>query len=217
MPRETRLRLLLGLFIAMLMAMNVLGSKLTTVFGVTVSVAIFMVPVTFFITDVVAEVYGRRVANEFVWIGGGTLVLMMALTWVSLRVTPADRFIYDREFGLVFGSSLRILLASVVAFFLSQLHDVWAFEWWRKKTAGRHLWLRNNASTLVSQALDTFIFMMIAFYGAAPGYTLGFILELAAPYYVFKAVFALLDTPFVYAGVRWLRNGAPQTAAEGAS
>jgi hypothetical protein len=185
----------------------VLGAKLTTVFGVVVSVSIFMVPATFLITDIVAEVEGQRVAREFVFIGTIGLTLLMLLTWLSLQLRPAERFLYDREFGVVFSSSLRFVAASILAFFLSQFHDVWAFEWWRRRTGGKHLWLRNNASTMVSQAVDTLVFMLIAFYGAAPGYTLGFILELALPYYLFKIGFAVIDTPLVYAGARWLRSG----------
>ena len=99
-----------------------------------------------------------------------------------------------------------MIIASIIAFVVSQTHDVWAFEFWKKKTHGKMLWLRNNASTMVSQVIDTLLFMMIAFYGISDKFTFGFIITLAIPYYLFKIAFAALDTPFVYLGARWLKG-----------
>ena len=96
--------------------------------------------------------------------------------------------------------------ASIVALVISQFHDVWSFEFWKKKTGGRHLWLRNNLSTIVSQLLDTTVFMFIAFYRLTPRFTVSFIFSLIVPYWLFKVFFALLDTPLCYALVAWLRE-----------
>jgi len=94
----------------------------------------------------------------------------------------------------------------LVAFTLSQTHDIWAFNFWKQKTKGRFLWLRNNLSTIVSQFIDSTIFMFIAFYAITPKFTVGFIFSLIIPYWLFKIAFAILDTPLVYAGVKWLRE-----------
>jgi len=210
MTEDFKIKLLLGLFVFLLVAMNLMGGKITSLFGVSVSVAIFMVPLTFLITDIVEEVHGRKLAGQFVGIGVICLAVLFLYTALFVNLAPHERYLANEEYRTVFGSSLRIMLASITAFFLSQLHDVWAFAFWKEKTDGRFLWLRNNASTIVSQAIDTLVFMLIAFYQITPAFTLGFILELAVPYYLFKIAFAALDTPFVYLGVRWLRKSSKQ-------
>jgi len=201
-----KLSLLLALFVGLLVGMNLLGGKVVPFLGLGASVGIFMVPVTFLITDIVAEVYGRRVATQFVLGGIVTLVVVLLYTALFLVLPPHDRFPFNDEYLTIFGGSARIMVASITGFALSQFHDVWAFEFWKKKTGGRFLWLRNNLSTMVSQLIDTLVFMMIAFYQVTPAYTFEFIIGLAIPYYLLKIGFSLIDTPFVYLGVRWLRG-----------
>lgn len=202
-----KLNLLFGLFVGLLVGMNLLGGKITTIFGISVSVAIFMTPLTFLITDMVAEVYGRKIVNQFIFTGVVTLLVIFAYTILFVNLQPNERYAFNEEYSTIFGSSLRIIVASVAAFALSQLHDLWAYEFWKKKTGGKLLWLRNNLSTMVSQFIDTFAFMMIAFYMVTPQFDFWFILQLVIPYYLFKVLFAALDTPLVYLGVRWLRGG----------
>ncbi|MCF7846983.1 MAG: queuosine precursor transporter [Candidatus Gracilibacteria bacterium] len=203
--KHPRLQILFALFIALLIGMNLLGSKITTLVGISVSVGIFMVPLTFLITDIVEEVYGKSTVKYFII--GGVLSLAVTFLFTSLFVIlePHERYSFNEEYRTIFGSSLRIIIASITAFALAQVHDVFAFEWWKKKTHGRALWLRNNLSTFVSQFIDTMAFMMIAFWQITPKFTFAFILSLAIPYYIFKIVFAVIDTPLVYLGVRWLR------------
>jgi uncharacterized integral membrane protein (TIGR00697 family) len=207
MQKQTKLNLLLGLFVTLLVLMNLLGSKLTTIFGVSVSVAIFMTPLTFLITDIVGEVEGKKAAKEFVWIGFVMLLVTLGFTLFSVGVSPAARFLeLNDSYTKIFEISARFTFASMIAFLVSQLHDVWSFDVIKTSTKGRFLWLRNNVSTMLSQAIDTLLFMFIAFYHITPAYTVGFILSLALPYYLFKIAFALLDTPLIYAGVKWLRG-----------
>ena len=100
------------------------------------------------------------------------------------------------------------MLASLVAFLMSQHADVLHFEFWKTKTNGKYLWLRNNVSTMTSQFIDTMIFMYLAFWHMSPNFTTMFVLQLSIPYYFLKVVIAAFDTPFVYAGVNWLKRGA---------
>jgi len=197
---------LLALFIGLLIGMNLLGGKLIDIFGVTTSVGLFMMPLTFLITDMVAEVYGKETTKWFVYTGVITLVMIIAYTAIFVPLTPAARYPFNAEYTTIFGLSIRMTIASVIAFFFSQMHDIIAFEFWKRKTNGKMLWLRNNASTIVSQMIDTLIFMFIAFYHIAPQFTVPFILSLALTLYAFKVIFALIDTPFVYLGVRWLKR-----------
>ena len=206
-PIPARLSLLFAFFVSFVIGMNLLGGKITSFLGVSVSVAILMMPLTFLITDIVTEVYGKHVTKQFV--RGAIIATLIVMAYTALFVTlPAhERYEFGEEYRLIFEGSLRIMFASVIAFAASQLHDIWAFDFWKRKTRGRYLWIRNNASTAVSQAIDTLIFMFIAFYGISEKFDTLFILELALPFYLFKLGIAAFDTPFVYLGVRWLRNG----------
>ena len=208
MTTNFRLNLLLGIFVGLIIGMNLLGGKIIDFFGVSASVGIFMVPITFLITDIVAEVYGKKAAQQFVNIGVIALVMIFIYTSIFINLSPNARFLANTEYRTIFGASLRIIIASIIAFIISQSHDVWAFHYWKKKTGDRFLWLRNNLSTIVSQAIDTLIFMTIAFYKITPQFDFAFIIKLAIPFYILKVIFALLDTPFAYLGVRWLKNGA---------
>jgi len=203
-----RLALLFALFIGLLVGVNLLGGKVIGLLGISSSVGIFIVPLTFLITDIVAEVYGKDTAQQFVT--GGILVLLVifAYTLLFTYLPSHERYPYNDEYKIIFGSSLRMIGASLIAFVLSQYHDILAFEWWKKKTHGNFLWIRNNVSTIISQGIDTFVFMMIAFYKVSPTFTFSFVINMCIPYYLLKIGFAILDTPFVYLGVRWLRKSA---------
>lgn len=206
MKNDLKLQILFALFIGLLVGMNLLGGKITTLLGVPVSVAIFIVPFTFLITDIVEEVHGRKLVQNFIISGLIVLAVMFLYILLFINLDNHPRYTFNSEYVIIFGSSLRLVIASMVAFFLAQMHDVLIFEWLKKKTKKKALWLRNNISTMLSQLIDTFVFMMIAFYGITPKFTFAFIISLVIPYYLFKIAFAALDTPLVYLGVRWLRK-----------
>jgi len=198
--------LLLGFFIGSLVLANILGTKITTLFGVRVSVGIFFIPLLFLITDIVAEVHGKKKAKAFVYIAVFVLLFTLFMMWFSIKLPANQTWGNQAAYASVFGSGLRMVIASIIAFVISQFHDVWAFHFLKKKTKGKLLWLRNNISTAASQLIDTVIFMFIAFYHVTPKFTAPFIISLIIPYWLFKVVFAIIDTPFVYAGVWWLRK-----------
>ena len=204
---------LASLFTGSVVAANLIGVKVIPFFRLggfqfTGSVGIFLFPLTFLITDIVAEVYGPKATRSLVTGTLVTLVLVLVATAGATVLPPASRFAAQNDaYVSIFRGSLRITLASIVAFSLSQYHDVWAFDFWRRRTGGRFLWLRNNASTLASQLIDTVIFMLIAFWGIGERFTLGFVLgSMVPPYYVLKVLAAFIDTPLVYLGVAMLRK-----------
>ncbi|MFC1598336.1 queuosine precursor transporter [Patescibacteria group bacterium] len=212
-PQEKKALFLLGIFILALTTANLLGSKITTILGVSVSVGIFTYPFTFVVTDVIEDVFGKKVSRQFLLIGVIALALLFALTALSVVLPAADRFADQAAaYNSTFKNSLRFIFASLVAFTISQSHDIWAFSFWKKKTKGRWLWLRNNLSTVVSQGIDTFIFMFIAFYQLTDKFTAGYVVELALTYWAFKVVFAIIDTPLVYAGVRWMKGKSSKSS-----
>lgn len=204
--KEFKLNILLGLFVSAIISANLLGSKITTLFGVSFSVGAFAFPVTFLITDIVEEVYGKEKTKQFILSAFVSLIFVLLLTLLALKLPPATRFELNSEYLAIFGVSARIFVASIIAFVISQFHDINTFEMLKKKTKGKYLWLRNNVSTIISQFLDTTIFMFIAFYGITPKFTVAFIFALIIPYWLLKSVMAIIDTPLVYLGVKWLKK-----------
>ncbi|MFH1426340.1 MAG: queuosine precursor transporter [Candidatus Kerfeldbacteria bacterium] len=206
-PQAKKIFFLLGIYILALCSANLLGSKVTSLFGISVSVGIFALPFTFVVTDIIEDVFGKKVSRQFLLTGLACLVLLFILTGLSVALPAAERFADQADaYNATFKNSMRFILASIVAFGISQSHDIWAFEFWKKKTSGKMLWLRNNLSTMASQAIDTLLFMFIAFYQLTDKFTVAYILELAVVYWLFKIAFAALDTPLVYAGVKWLKR-----------
>ena len=169
--------------------------------------------VTFPITDIVDEVYGKRWAYRIVWGGLAAELAMLGLAVADSFIPPAP-FMTEAEVACaerVLGLQARIVLASVVAYLVSQHHDVWAFWKWRELTRGRWLWLRNNASTAVSQLIDSTLFTTIAFAGLVPP---GALLSMILTMWLAKVIIAAADTPFVYLGVSLLRRVGVAVPAE---
>ena len=205
--QEKKILLLQILFVTVMLLANLLGIKIINIGPVATSVGIWLVPISFLITDILAEVKGKNFVSNLIWSTAIALIFSYLFIKLSVSMTPADRFAADdAAFVKIFTNSSRMILASIVAFVLSQFHDIWAFEFWKAKTKGRFLWLRNNFSTIVSQFIDTIVFMFLAFYHMTPKFDAAFIWQLIIPYYILKIILALADTPFVYLGVKWLKK-----------
>lgn len=194
-----KLILLTGIFVSALTISNVIAGKLVNLGPFLVPVAVLCYPITFAVTDIVSEVYGKRTAQKVVWTGFFTSLVLVVYSQIAVFYPPAPIFANNEAFVKVFGSTPRIVIASILAYILSQTHDVWAFHFWKKLTRGSHLWLRNNLSTMVSQFIDTLTFITTAFAGAIPGNVL---VQMIFSQYVVKLIMALIDTPFVYLGVK---------------
>jgi uncharacterized integral membrane protein (TIGR00697 family) len=123
--------------------------------------------------------------------------VVLFLIQISLIWPKAPFWNQEAAYQSILGSTSRIIIASFIAYLFSQVHDVWAFHFWKKITGGRHLWLRNNFSTAVSQLIDSILFISIAFHGVLP------VGSLIWSQWIVKLAIALLDTPLVY-GVVWL-------------
>lgn len=203
MKKIYKLLLLVGIFTAGLLTANVISTKIFTWRGITITVGIFLYPITFAITDVVSECYGKEISKKVVWTGFFANVLMLFFLWLGRVLPPASFWQHQEAYEVILGAVPRITIASLIAYIVSQTHDVWAFHFWKEKTGGKHLWLRNNLSTIISQAIDTVIFIGIAFIGTMPWRALGIMM---LTQYIMKFIFALLDTPFVYWLVAWVRK-----------
>ncbi len=201
--RESALIILSGIFVGSLVISEVLASKIIALGRIYVPAGVLAYAVTFAVSDVVSEIWGKKRARQVVLAGFFSLGAVFLLIWFATILPSAPFWTEERAFTSILGmekGASRIILASVVAYLVSQYHDVWAFHFWRKLTGGRHLWLRNNASTLVSQAIDTCLFIFLAFYGVFP------VLPLILGQYFIKLCITLLDTPVVYGLVHLLKR-----------
>lgn len=201
-----KLMMLVGFFVAISLMSNIVAGKIIN-FGFTyATVAILFYPLTFIIADTIAEVWGKEIARRTVWTGltvNFTISLLIAL---AVYLPPAPFYQYQREYELILGGVPRIVFASLVAYTVSQNLDVWIFLTLRQKTKGRHLWLRNNASTMMSQLIDTTLFSFVAFAGVMPPLH---ILQIIVTEYAIKVLLAIFGTPLTYGLVAWARFTPP--------
>jgi uncharacterized integral membrane protein (TIGR00697 family) len=165
-------------------------------------------PVMFLITDIEGEVCGKERAILFVRFAELMLVFLFLFMVLCIKLPPNKTWGMQQAYEDVFGSSLRMTLASLISFVISQNLDVRLFFRIRKWSNGNKLWIRNNVATINSQFVDTNVFMFLAFWRYNERYTASFVFSLVIPYWIFKVFFALADTPFCYWGVRWLKKDA---------
>lgn len=205
---------LVSFYIFCLVSAEMMGGKTfplldTPLIKLNASVAIFLMPLLFSINDVITEVYGPQRTRSIIRSG---LIIIMCLFLFSLFATslpPSLRFkTTENAYDMIFKQGARISLASLIAFAVADLMDVLIFVRIRKSLGKQALWLRNNVSNIISQFLDTAIFMTLAFYdmGRPFGVNSGFLLSLIIPYWLLKCVMSLLETPLVYLGVNWLKR-----------
>ncbi len=189
------IRFIKYLFVTSLLMANILASKIVVIGGLILPAAIILYPLTFLFTDVVSEIEGKESARTLVMTGFYMSIVMVAVIFIG-RLLPAAPFWQNQgAYEIILGSTPRIVLASMIAYLISQNHDVWAFHWLKKKTEGRYLWLRNTCSTVASQLIDSVLFIGIAFAGTYPMKTIAVMI---ASQYLVKVGIALLDTPFCY-------------------
>lgn len=199
-------QILIGAFSGSLIIAILMAPKLGFIPGFedySLSASIFIFSATFIFTDVLAEVYGKKAARNAVYSGILLYPLLILTTKFAIEWDPHPVWEEQQSsFANVMGMGMRTTLASFCGFCSSQLHDVWAFHYWKEKTGDKHLWFRNNASTIVSQFIATVVFYTIAFYGIFP------LFNIIAFTFLVKIVIAVIDTPVVYFVVDFVRKGS---------
>lgn len=196
--------MLASLFVTCLVVSNIISSKIVGWGPLIFPAGVIAYSITFLITDIYTEFFGKKETEKLVIYGFISNILMIILIFIAISM-PIAPFMEDYQaiYEKVLGMSFRIVVASMIAYIIAQSHDVFAYHFWGKLTKGKHLWLRNNASTLVSQLIDTSLFITVAFYGVVPTQAL---INLIFYQYLMKALIALVDTPFCYIGVIIIRK-----------
>ncbi len=181
---------------------NLQGPKLTVIFGLQTSLGVIFYSSIFFATDVLSENYGKVEANKAVRMGFAVSVIVLVMLSFALLYLPSDRpgsAEFSRNihnaFATIVDYTPRFIFGSLLAYYVSQSFDVWAFHKIKTLTGDRWLWLRNNLSTMSSQVIDTSIYALVVWWGIVDLRTA---IALGAAKYVFKIAIALIDTVFIY-------------------
>lgn len=201
---------LAGIFISLLVSCNLIFLKFIAwePFGMVtfiISVGLIPYPLTFLVTDLISEIFGEKRANDVVKVGLICAILVTGLTLIADATTaiPAST-VSDAEFHKVFGLTPISVGASMIAYLIAQLIDIRIFHFWKRLTKGKHLWLRNNFSTMASAVIDTLtVLLLLCAFGALPWSIFGLALAGGIGY---KLVIAVLDTPVLYAAVYLIRR-----------
>jgi uncharacterized integral membrane protein (TIGR00697 family) len=206
----------LVIFITMIVLTNIIGVKLFEIYSITLTTGIITYPLTFLITDIVCEVFGKKKASLMVLLGFFASIL--SLIFINLAVIlPGSEVWVNNSLGYnsieemqnayesVFTLPGFLITASMLAYLVAQLIDVSIFHYLKKLTSGKKLWLRNNISTIFSQLVDTIIVNSIFLYFGL-NLSWDIILNIIIASYIFKILIAIFDTPFVYIGVHFTKK-----------
>jgi len=206
--------ILAGIFIASLVSCNLIFQKFFQIdiwipfFGTYTfeqSVGLLPYPVTFIVTDIVSEIYGRKKANQVVTAGLiSSLFMLFVITIADMSIATSWSPVDGVTFSKVFGLSGAAVFASMIAYLIAQYLDVKAFHFWKQLTKGKHLWLRNNASTIFSQFVDTFSVLFLLCFLDVISWDRFSILLLNG--FLFKVFFAAFDTPIIYGLTYFIRK-----------
>ncbi len=201
----TKLFICLTLYITSLFAANSLGIKIMPfILGTHLSVSIFFFPIIFIMTDIIGEVYGKKISRLFVLSGVISILLFLLYSFVSVVMPWSDEGLWAQiGYNQIFGITVRMSIASVLAFVVAQYQDVFTFFFFKKKFGNKYFWLRSNLSNIWSQFLDSGIFMFVAFLGIYP---IGTIFMMIIPWWIFKVLMGFLYTPISYWGIHILRS-----------
>lgn len=210
---------LISLYIFCIVSAEVMGGKTfpllnTSFINLSGSVSLFLIPLVYSVNDVITEVYGPERTRSIIRSGIIIIFFLFVFSLFATSLPPSVRFAKSESaYDLIFKQSARISLASLIAFALADFMDVMIFVRMRSMFGKKGLWLRNNISNFVSEFFDTFIFMTLAFYelGRPLGTNAVFLVGLILPYWALKCCMSIIETPFVYLGVKWLKRDKQKT------
>ncbi|WP_022681350.1 queuosine precursor transporter [Sphingobium bisphenolivorans] len=191
-------------FVAILLLSNLIGAaKLSTLGGITFGAGILFFPLGYVLGDVLTEVYGYARARRCVWAGFGAMLFMALMSWVVVQLPPAEGWPDQKAYEAVFGSTWRIVFASVTAFWAGEFANSFVLAKMKLLTQGKHLWMRTIGSTIVGQGVDSLFFYPLAFYG---DWTNAQVLTVMVTNWLMKVTWEAVLTPVTYVVVGNLKR-----------
>ena len=191
-----------ALFVASLLAANTMAAKLIVLGGLVLSAAIVIFPLSYVLGDVLTEVWGYAASRRVIWLGFACNALLVAAVWLGGALPAAPFWRGQAAYEEILGQTPRILAASFLAYLVGEFANAYVLARLKLATRGRWLWTRTIGSTGVGQALDTVVFVTLAFAGVVPGAALA---ALVAGQWAVKVAWEAAATPLTYAAVGWLK------------
>jgi len=191
-------------FVTVLLCSGIIGvSKVSVIYGQPFGTGILFFPISYVFGDVLTEVYGYARSRRVIWAGFGALLFASLMTTVVLKMPPAPGWPHQAAYETVFGSTPRIVLASLTAFWAGEFANSFVLAKMKISTGGRFLWVRTIGSTIAGEAVDSIIFYPIAFLGTWPTEQ---VVRVLLSNYVLKVLWEVLATPITYRVVNFLKR-----------
>jgi uncharacterized integral membrane protein (TIGR00697 family) len=215
MLKIRKIDLISSIYIFCIVAAELMGGKTFDIarignFNLSGSVAIFLLPITFAINDIIIEAKGKARAQSLVRSGIIVVFLLILYSFLAVSLPPTARFATtEATYDTIFRISIRFSFASLAAFATSEFLDVAIFARLRELLGRKNLWLRTNISNIISQFVDTSVFILLAFYTIDKPVAQNalFVFGLILPYWLLKCLMSIIETPLVYIGAKWLKKG----------
>lgn len=192
-----------ALFVTCLLAANTIAAKLVVVGGLTLTAGIVIFPISYVLGDVLTEVWGYAATRRVIWLGFACNALLVLAIWLGGELPPAPFWRGQGAYQEILGHAPRILAASFVAYLVGEFANAFVLAKLKIATQGRWLWTRTIGSTVVGQALDSVVFVTLAFAGVAPA---GALMGIVAAQWFVKVAYEAIATPLTYAAVGWLKS-----------
>lgn len=198
---------IISTYTALIVMAQIFANKLVVFGNWIVPAGVIVYAISFLLTDALNEFYGKEEARKAVISGFAASLLLVLGIQIAIGWEPAYFWEGQAAFAQTLGLTWRIVVASLLAYLVSQNWDIFLFQFIKQKTAGRHLWMRNILSTVTSQLLDTVLFITIAFWGTLPREV---VIGMVGGQFAVKLLIALMDTPFLYAMRPFYRARTPE-------
>jgi uncharacterized integral membrane protein (TIGR00697 family) len=196
--------LIMAAFVTVLLCSNIIGAeKVVTIAGFSFGAGILFFPISYFFNDILTEVYGYARSRKVVWAGFGAMGFASIMSWVVVSLPPAQGWIHQSAYEVVFGQTPRIVAASLLAFFSGEFVNSYTLAKMKLFTTGRFLWMRTIGSTIAGEAADSLIFYPVAFYGFWPN---DLLITVMITNYVIKVSWEVIATPITYKVIGFLKR-----------
>jgi hypothetical protein len=190
-------------FVAVYLISQVSSSKLFVIGGLQLPGAAVVFPLSYIFGDILTEVYGYARTRRVIWMGFGSAVVMAVVLWIVQALPPAPDWPNQAAYEAILGVVPRMVLGSIAAYWAGEFTNSYIMAKMKLLTNGRHLWTRTVGSTVIGQAVDSTVFILVAFAGRLAWASL---FQVAATLYLFKVAYEIAATPLTYAIVRWLKR-----------